>query len=177
MLATKPKKHSVNGSKARTHKEPWFEYVLLTPDLQSVVCKLDTGGPYVLPVAAFELAEDWDESGLASVRIDAKDKWTGWARQRSGVELDFPSDFVLHHCEPAYEHFGQKTSPVRIGARIRMLREAKGFTLVDLAKKTGIAQPNLTRLEQDRVNPSIQTLRRVAAALGVGWLALIAEKE
>jgi transcriptional regulator with XRE-family HTH domain len=42
-----------------------------------------------------------------------------------------------------------------------------------LAKKTGIAESNLSRLEHGKHMPSLKTLQTVAKALGVGWGELI----
>lgn len=50
---------------------------------------------------------------------------------------------------------------------IRAIREALGMTAEQLAKRVGVKQPTLHRLEQSEVKGSIElaTLRRVAAAL------------
>lgn len=57
------------------------------------------------------------------------------------------------------------TPPVK--GWIRAIREALGMTAEQLAKRVGVKQPTLHRLEQSEVKGSIElaTLRRVAAAL------------
>ncbi len=57
--------------------------------------------------------------------------------------------------------------PTRLGKRIRELRLAAGLTQAELATRTGIHRPNIARVEAGRHTPSLETLTRVAAAIGV----------
>ena len=54
----------------------------------------------------------------------------------------------------------------RIGARIAELRKAKGMTQKDLAEATGLIQPNIARIENGRYSTSLDTLAKIAEALG-----------
>lgn len=45
-------------------------------------------------------------------------------------------------------------------------REETGITQSKLAEISGIAQPDISRIEKGRANPSIKTLKRLAAGLG-----------
>jgi transcriptional regulator with XRE-family HTH domain len=62
----------------------------------------------------------------------------------------------------------------RIGARIRKEREARGWSLGELARRTGMQAPNLSRLETGKHVPSLDTLERVAEVLGVRVANLVA---
>lgn len=53
-----------------------------------------------------------------------------------------------------------------LGERVRHLREERGLSQRELAEKIGSTQPAIARLEAGGVAPSIQTLERIAAALG-----------
>jgi transcriptional regulator with XRE-family HTH domain len=55
----------------------------------------------------------------------------------------------------------------QLGARLRALRTAAGLTQAELARRTGIHRPNIARVEAGRHTPSIETLARLAAAIGV----------
>ena len=55
----------------------------------------------------------------------------------------------------------------RLGARIRSLRLQAGLTQAELARRTGIHRPNIARVEAGRHTPSLETLARLAAAIGV----------
>lgn len=54
-----------------------------------------------------------------------------------------------------------------LGARIRTLRLGAGLTQAELARRTGIHRPNIARVEAGRHTPSLETIARLAAAIGV----------
>lgn len=45
-------------------------------------------------------------------------------------------------------------------------RKDAGLTQQELAKRTGIAQSDISKLESGNANPSLRTLRRLAAGMG-----------
>ena len=53
------------------------------------------------------------------------------------------------------------------GQVIRMLRELKGWTQEDLAKRSGIGATNLSLLENDRVDIGKKRVEQIAAAFDV----------
>jgi len=52
-----------------------------------------------------------------------------------------------------------------VGSRIKELRLKNKITLKGLNKLTGLAVSNITRIEQNQVNPSVGTLEKIAIAL------------
>lgn len=103
--------------------------------------------------------------------------------QRSGNVLEVPWDAVLYHCEPKYAYYKGRQEPGaepplararRIGARVRDLRTARGMTSTQLAERSGMQRPNLSRLESGKHVPSLETLERVAEALDVPVARLVA---
>lgn len=46
-------------------------------------------------------------------------------------------------------------------------RQASGMTQKQLADKTGIAQADISKLERGNANPSLKTLQRLAAGMGM----------
>jgi len=64
---------------------------------------------------------------------------------------------------------------VRLGQRIRELRLAAGLTQAELARRTGIHRPNIARVEAGRHTPSLETLARLATAIGVPTTAVLDE--
>ena len=54
-----------------------------------------------------------------------------------------------------------------LGEQLRALREAQHLSQSELARRMGSTQPAIARLEAGRVAPSLDTLDRAAAALGV----------
>src|SRR4051794_4430837 len=61
----------------------------------------------------------------------------------------------------------------QIGARIRQHRTAHGWTLDDLADRSGVSRRMLITIEHGGGNPSIATLLRISDALGVGLPVLV----
>ncbi|HLL54702.1 MAG TPA: type II toxin-antitoxin system HicB family antitoxin [Myxococcaceae bacterium] len=59
--------------------------------------------------------------------------------------------------------------PSRLAAKIslRRARHEAGFTQAELARRAGLSQPQLAKLESPDSNPTLDTLERVAEALGV----------
>ncbi len=53
------------------------------------------------------------------------------------------------------------------GAALRALRERRGLTIAALARQVGISAAAISQIESGTVQPSVTTLRRLAAALGV----------
>ena len=61
-----------------------------------------------------------------------------------------------------------------VANRISALRKAQDLTFDALARRAGVSKGTLVQIEQERANPSIATLCRLAAALGVSVADLVA---
>jgi transcriptional regulator with XRE-family HTH domain len=61
-----------------------------------------------------------------------------------------------------------------IGARVKQERQARRWTLDQLAEAAGVSRRALINVEQGAMNPSVGTLLRLSDALGVGLPALVA---
>lgn len=61
-----------------------------------------------------------------------------------------------------------------IGAKVRSERQAREWTLDQLADKSGVSRRMLINVEQGTANPSVTTLLRLSDALGIGLQALVA---
>jgi len=60
-----------------------------------------------------------------------------------------------------------------IGGRVRQGRTSRGWTLDQLAERSGVSRRMLVSIEQGSANPSIATLLRISDALGIGLPALV----
>ena len=67
-----------------------------------------------------------------------------------------------HDFAPARRH-----AKLSSGEVIQMLRELKGWTQKDLAKRSGIAMTNLSLLENDKVDIGKRRAEHLAKAFGV----------
>lgn len=100
--------------------------------------------------------------------------------QESGNRLEVPWDIILYLYEPEYEYYKEKqfekpeVEKGRIGLMIREHRTKKGYSVQALADKIGIKRPNLSRLEHGHHQPSLETLEKIAEALEIPVVDLIA---
>jgi transcriptional regulator with XRE-family HTH domain len=65
--------------------------------------------------------------------------------------------------------------PYSIGLKLRALRTAKGLTLSRLAAETGLSTALLSKLETDRMIPTLPTLATISRVYGVGMGHFFAE--
>jgi len=152
--------HYVHGLQRKDSSER-FDYAQLVKERNLIVCKLDDGQPFEVPIGTLKSAEEWD--GSEAECTDLIDGGYGvMVRFKSGAHIDFAADFALRaaHGDGAVD-FGE------IGQRIKGWREKKGMTLAQVAKVTKIAESNLSRLEHGRVTPMIPTLQKLAKAFGI----------
>lgn len=64
-----------------------------------------------------------------------------------------------------------------IGERVRTRRRARGWTLDDLAERSGVSRRMLVSVEHGATNPSLATLLRLSEALAIGLPALVAPND
>ena len=60
-----------------------------------------------------------------------------------------------------------------IGLRVKLERQARGWTLDQLADAAGVSRRMVVNVEQGAVNPSVAVLLRLSDALGIGLPALV----
>lgn len=62
---------------------------------------------------------------------------------------------------------GRDVAGADLGRRFRAVRTAAGRTIASVATEAGLSVPYIANLENGRGNPTLATLRRLAAALGL----------
>jgi transcriptional regulator with XRE-family HTH domain len=155
-----------------------FKHVGLSSDGAVVFCELDNDKTYAMPLRALERAEDWNPNAEPKTAKIIHDGSAALVEFDTGATIDFAADFVLHVCESSYPWYKEKSRATSgVGGRIREIRQARGLTLDALAAKCGIAKPNLSRIENDKVTPKFETLRAIAAALGTHPVLLVASEK
>jgi len=65
----------------------------------------------------------------------------------------------------------------RLAARLAALRSERGWSLQDLARRTGVSRSNLSRIERGEISPTADALVRLAAAYDQTLSGLMAEVE
>lgn len=94
--------------------------------------------------AAREALEGWLEAHLVDGRAPPRPART--ARNAEPVEVD---------------------PQLGLAIELRWARQDAGLSQAELASRVGVSQQQIAKLEKPGANPSIVTLRKVAAALGV----------
>ncbi|HEX6687823.1 MAG TPA: XRE family transcriptional regulator [Solirubrobacterales bacterium] len=59
----------------------------------------------------------------------------------------------------------QGDGSVAVGARVRALRDAMGFSLRDLAQRSGVSAPMLSQVERGETSPTLAVAEKIAAGL------------
>jgi ribosome-binding protein aMBF1 (putative translation factor) len=163
---------------------PWrdvpltFQRVVAIPSGHTILALMSNGKEYV--VHLHDIRET-DSSSIRSCHI-SRNKDYVLITQESGNKVDVPWDAILYHAEPEYQYYKgrpsqkalEKESAQRIGAQVRSPRKRRGLTITTLAQASGMERPNLSRLEHGKHVPSLDTLERVAKALGVRVVELVA---
>ena len=65
----------------------------------------------------------------------------------------------------------------RLGARLRAEREARGWSLSDLASRSGVSRAMISKVERGAASPTAVLLGRLSGALGLTLSALLARAE
>lgn len=65
------------------------------------------------------------------------------------------------------------TVPLSTGERLRLVRERRRLDQQQLADASGVSRATIVRIEGDRLEPTLTTLRKLGGALEVdpAWLA------
>ncbi|MFM9859256.1 cupin domain-containing protein [Pseudoxanthobacter sp. M-2] len=74
---------------------------------------------------------------------------------------------------PHADHGGEK--PVRIGVQLRHARLVKGLRLKDVADRAGYSESLISKIENNKAMPSINTLHRIARVLDTSMAALLSD--
>lgn len=65
----------------------------------------------------------------------------------------------------------------RIGARIRLERESRGWSLSDLTERAGVSRGMIHKIERGESSPTAALLARLSGAFGISMSTLIARAE
>jgi transcriptional regulator with XRE-family HTH domain len=71
----------------------------------------------------------------------------------------------------------ESSRPPKIGKNISELRKRKGLTLEELSKQSGVSKSMLFQIEQEKVNPSVATVWKIARGLNANFLTILAGPE
>lgn len=75
------------------------------------------------------------------------------------------------------EDIKSKIKELRLGEKIRKLRQERRLTLQELSDLSGLSKPLLSQIENDQVTPPIATLLKISKGLKVGINYFFEEEE
>src|SRR5688572_14099080 len=65
----------------------------------------------------------------------------------------------------------------KIARRVRLEREARGWSLADLAERSGVSKASISKIEREEVSPTAVILVRLAAAFDLTLAGLLVRAE
>src|SRR5438876_7541784 len=101
-------RRSRNGDGKMGSDELQFKHIGLSIDGAVIFCDMDNGKTYAMPLCALERAENWNPKAKPKAVRIIHDGYAALVEFDTRVKIDFPSDFVLHICEPAYTWYKDK---------------------------------------------------------------------
>ena len=141
-----------------------FEFVTVSPRPEEVLAILGDGRTALLPRP---VADGDDGSDIVSIEL-SEDASTATLELGTGRRITLRAAAIAQATDPrTTTSNGAIMGSERLGARLRELRMAAGLTQAELARRTGIHRPNIARVEAGRHTPSLDTLSRLATAIGV----------
>ena len=146
-----------------------FEFVTVSPAGSEVLAILGDGHSVLLERP---LNGNDDGSKIDSIML-GEDAQTATLELESGVTMLLTAGALA-----PTETLGGTQIPLdgeRLGKRLRQLRLEAGLTQAELARRTGIHRPNIARVEAGRHTPSLETLSRLATAIGVPATRVLSE--
>ncbi len=170
---------SALGRAADRERSRRFEYLAVSPRPGELLAVLADGTAVLLPRPVGE-ADDGSEVASIALGPGAEAATLALASGRE-VELRASAVAPAGNTRPSVAPINGHASAVaidgvRLGARLRELRVAAGLTQAELARRTGIHRPNIARVEAGRHTPSLETLARLASAIGVPTTLVLAEE-
>jgi DNA-binding XRE family transcriptional regulator len=82
------------------------------------------------------------------------------------------TDATANRIEPATGQAADHSLERYIGNTIRELRQKHGLTIAEIAEQTGISRGMLSKIENAQTSTSLETLAKLASALGISLSAL-----
>lgn len=162
--------------RAEPDREARFEYLAVSPRGGELLAIFGAGRAQLISRPCG--AED-DGSDVQAIHL-AEDARSAAVELASGKRVQLVASAINAAAAQTSAPFDQAPATlgdvdgVRLGQRLRALRLAAGLTQAELARRTGIHRPNIARVEAGRHTPSLETLARLAAAIGVPTTRVLA---
>ncbi len=158
-------------------RERRFEFLTLSPRGGGELLAILGDGRCLLVPRPVDPRDDGSE--ILAIEL-AEDAGSARLRLAGGAEITVDAQRITSASAVGAPHVNGTAAPLpidgaRLGARLRELRLAAGLTQAELARRTGIHRPNIARVEAGRHTPSLETLARLASAIGVPTTRVLSE--
>lgn len=60
-----------------------------------------------------------------------------------------------------------RVEPLKLGERVRQIRQARAWTLEEAARRAGLARSTLSKIENEQMSPSFEAVQKLAHGLGI----------
>lgn len=145
-----------------------FEYVTVDPNGPDVLAIVGTSQTVLVPRP---LTKADDGTPISNITLNS-DATCALIELKSGRMIELrPSDLPDRPgASPLRVNAEQRVDADpenHLGVRLKQLRVRHGLTQAEVARRSGIHRPNIARVEAGRHTPSLDTLRRLADAIGV----------
>lgn len=117
---------------------------------------------------------------MPAVDGDLRRMPTNPAIRPARLALDAPGRIAyngLSREEAIVNDIKSQIKELRLGEKIRKLRQERRLTLQELSELSGLSKPLLSQIENDQVTPPIATLLKISKGLGVGIHYFFEEEE
>jgi DNA-binding XRE family transcriptional regulator len=149
-----------------------FEFVTLAAHERALLAIIGDGRALLLPRP---VAENDDGGEIVSITL-TDDAAAATLALASGLTITLRAADVVPTELPSQSTMASlPIDGMRLGNRLRELRREAGLTQAELARRTGIHRPNIARVEAGRHTPSLETLARLASAIGVATTRVLSE--
>ncbi|MCS6857770.1 MAG: helix-turn-helix domain-containing protein [Sandaracinaceae bacterium] len=148
-------------------KRTRFEYLTLSPCGDGLIVLLANASAFLLQRP---LTEEDDGSEIVDITIDPSAHSAKVVLASGRVLPLHAEELAQKHCMPGGFEGAKHAEPFggdHFGARLKALRLAAGLTQAELARRSGIHRPNIARLEAGKHMPSLDTIHRLARAMGI----------
>lgn len=167
------------GRRFDKSRERRLELLTLSPVGEELLCLLADGTSILVPrpyginddgsdVVAIEIAASADRARLTLA--------TGTVVELHGAQLraqNLQTTLLEDRVAVTEPSLLVKLDSVQLGGRLRALRLEVGLTQAELSRRTGIHRPNIARVEAGRHTPSLETLERLASAMGISTARML----
>lgn len=89
------------------------------------------------------------------------------------ADMESPTGLIADPAAPERVPGGLPDAAPDLGAQVKALRQARGWTLDAAARHTGMSLSALSKIERGALSPTIGSLRKIAAGFGIDVVTLL----